>query len=292
MILCIQCRSNRNNPSHAPYVVYQPPAYMKFIVTLNPLHVQLLSFMDIGLHMQSKDWGFSTGKIVSDSLLNSPLFGWTKRSNASQTVENLVSSLTPLLSQNLHTNPFFQKYMIVFEQPKKNTSMCILTPDVIQPIIANTGTHSMSFPNMDVPRDVYDLALLFDMRTQTQPTKHADFFTIENVYLRNGSWSDIKGEPITFRRNTLNVEMEGMTLETALFPFLFPHGHGAYDGWTTLSEYLKYRMSTLFSPFTLYKPYLLYMYDIRQSVQFLKEVSQQCLVERYQTNPTCTPTHE
>ena len=69
--------------------------------------------------------------------------------------------------------------------------MCILTPDVIQPIIANTGTHSMSFPNMDVPRDVYDLALLFNMRTQTHPTIHADFFTIGNVHLRNGSLSDI-----------------------------------------------------------------------------------------------------
>ena len=114
MIICIQCRSNRNNPSHAPYVVYQAPAYMKSIVTLNPLHVQLLSFMDIGLHMQSKDWGFNIGKIVSDSLLNSPLFGRIESSNASQTVKNLVSSLTPLLSQNLHTNPFFQKYMTVF----------------------------------------------------------------------------------------------------------------------------------------------------------------------------------
>jgi hypothetical protein len=36
-------------------------------------------------------------------------------------------------------------------------------------------------------------------------------------------------------------------------------------------------MSTLFSPCTLYKPYLLYMYDIRQSVQFLKEISHTCL---------------
>jgi hypothetical protein len=93
----------------------------------------------------------------------------------------------------------------------------------------------MSFPNMDVPRDVYDLALLFDMRTQKQSTKHVDFFTIGNVHLRNGSRSDIREEPITFRRNTLNVEMEGMTLETALFLFLFSHGHGAYDGRTTLS---------------------------------------------------------
>ena len=74
---------------------------------LNSLHVQLLSFMDIGVHMQSKDWGFNTSKKISDSLLNSLLFGWAGNSNGSQTIENLVSSLTPLLFQNLHTNPFF-----------------------------------------------------------------------------------------------------------------------------------------------------------------------------------------
>ena len=155
--------------------------------------------------------------------------------------------------------------------------MCILTPDMIQPIIANIGTHSMSFPTMDVAKDVYDLALLFDMRIQTQPRKHANFFLICYVHLRNGSQSDTRGEPITFRKNILNVELEGMTFESALFSFLFLHGHGAYDGRTTLSEYLKYQITILFSPFTLYKPYLLYIYDLRQSVQFLKEVSQQCL---------------
>jgi hypothetical protein len=66
--------------------------------------------------------------------------------------------------------------------------------------------------------------------------------------------------------NTLNANIGGMTLESALFSFLFPHENEAYYGRTTLSEYSKYRMSTLFSSFTPYKPYLLYMYDIRQSV--------------------------
>jgi hypothetical protein len=70
-------------------------------------------------------------------------------------------------------------------------------------------------------------------------------------------------KPISFRNNTLNANIGCMILESALFVILFPHGIGAYDGRTTLSEYLKYHMSTLFSPFTLYKPYLLYMYDIR-----------------------------
>ena len=126
---------------------------------------------------------------------------------------------------------------------------------------------------MNVPQVVYDLALLFDMRTQKGSKKHVDFHSIGNVHLRNGTGSDKRGEAIAFRNNTLNVNIGGMTLESALFLFLFPHGNGAYDGRTTLSEYLRYRMSALFSPFTLYKPYLLYMYDIHQYVQFLKEIS-------------------
>ena len=153
--------------------------------------------------------------------------------------------------------------------------MCVLTQDVIQKIIENATLHSISFSHMNVPPELYDLSLLFDMRTQEGPKKHVNFHCIGNVHLRNGTGSDKRGD--AFRNNTLNANIGGMTLESVLFPCLFPHGNRAYDGRTTLSKYLKYRMSTLFSPFTLYKPYLLYMYDIRQSVQFLKKNSHTCL---------------
>ncbi len=55
-----------------------------------------------------------------------------------------------------------------------------------------------------------------------------------------------------------------ITLETTLFPFLFPQGEGAYDGRISLNDYFKYRMSMLFFPFTLYEPYLLFRYDLHQ----------------------------
>jgi hypothetical protein len=51
-----------------------------------------------------------------------------------------------------------------------------------------------------------------------------------------------------------------MSFEKALFQFLFPHG--AYDGIGGLLPYLKQKMSTLFSVFTLYPPYLLSMYQV------------------------------
>jgi hypothetical protein len=53
-----------------------------------------------------------------------------------------------------------------------------------------------------------------------------------------------------------------MSLEKKLFPFLFPHGCGAYDGIGGLLSYLKQKMFTLFFVFTLYPPYLLLMYQV------------------------------
>jgi hypothetical protein len=89
--------------------------------------------------------------------------------------------------------------------------------------------------------------------------------------------------------NNIKHEKDDLYLEMTLFPFLFPHGHNAYDGKTHFNEYLKYRMSALFSPFTLYKPYLLYMYDLPQSLQLIKETSRICLdkdIKNYRTqNP-------
>jgi hypothetical protein len=47
MHICIKCHSNLNKPQNATYVVYQPPSYMATLLSTHPLHVQLLSFLDI-----------------------------------------------------------------------------------------------------------------------------------------------------------------------------------------------------------------------------------------------------
>ncbi len=68
-----------------------------------------------------------------------------------------------------------------------------------------------------------------------------------------------------------------MSLEKTLFPHLFPHGCGAYDGIGGLLPYLKHRMSTLFFIFILYPPYLLLMYQMRQAIQLLNATKHLCL---------------
>ena len=81
-----------------------------------------------------------------------------------------------------------------------------------------------------------------------------------------------------------------VTLELVLFPFLFPSGNGAYDGAISMQEYLKYRMTCLFSPFTLYKSYLLLMYDVRQALMLTNATRHMCLEKDYQAFQVKNPT--
>jgi hypothetical protein len=64
------------------------------------------------------------------------------------------------------------------------------------------------------------------------------------------------------------VVQVGITLEATLFPFLFPKGVGFWQpgkgGFGTLSKYLCHRMHQMFSCFTLYKAFLLLMYQTHQ----------------------------
>jgi hypothetical protein len=105
--------------------------------------------------------------------------------------------------------------------------------------------------------------------------KNSNYYIIGNVCRRLNNENKLC-ESITFQSNILNSSTHCMTLEYALFPYLFLHGHGWYEGNCTFNEYMKYRMTILFSPFTLYKPCLLYMYGLKQSLQLLQETSYTC----------------
>ena len=86
-----------------------------------------------------------------------------------------------------------------------------------------------------------------------------------------------------------------ISCEAAMFPFLFPQGTGWFDKASTTDTfvtYLRYRMSCLFSCYTLYKPYLLLMYQLRQAVVSANSLSQVALerdiVKYKRQHPGCT----
>jgi hypothetical protein len=55
------------------YVVFQSMDYMKQILANNPLHLQLLSFIDISMKIEQQNYGFMHGQIQPCGLLNNPL---------------------------------------------------------------------------------------------------------------------------------------------------------------------------------------------------------------------------
>lgn len=76
-------------------------------------------------------------------------------------------------------------------------------------------------------------------------------------------------QPLFVRPNgtPLFTLKEHMGLEACLMPYMFPYGLGSYvdsDKKFSYAEYLRFRMKTLLSPWTLVKPYLLFGYQIRQ----------------------------
>ena len=204
----MKCYMNQTKPINASYVVFHSPSYTKSIISTNPLHVQLLLFPDIGIHIQSRNWGFSSGQIFKTSLLNSPLLSWDGTTDKTVTIEELSSTVGPILAQNMHSNPLFNKYLTVFKQPQKNTSMCILTPEIIFNIIQSSDMHTKFFHMMFVPSTVYDLTILFDIRDTAPHNKHNDFYVIGDVYQRGASKIDIPSKPITFRFDTMNIEVD------------------------------------------------------------------------------------
>ena len=83
------------------------------------------------------------------------------------------------------------------------------------------------------------------------------------------SCSGVIGAPNNYRdRRAVKsclLEIDGCTLEEALFPYLFPFNKGAWRGGMQICNYLKMRLSQLFSPFTLCNNYLLMMFHVRQA---------------------------
>jgi len=54
MYLCLKSYLEWNMITFAKYVVFQSPSYKKALLSKHPFYLQLLSFLNIGLHIQNQ----------------------------------------------------------------------------------------------------------------------------------------------------------------------------------------------------------------------------------------------
>ena len=59
-------------------------------------------------------WQNTWDKLIKQSIIK---LGWFTDKTA--TIEELSSTVAPILAQNMHSNPLFNTYLTVFEQPQK-----------------------------------------------------------------------------------------------------------------------------------------------------------------------------
>jgi hypothetical protein len=216
------------------------------------------------------------GQIQPFGLLDNPLLYWNSKFQLISTSKDVNLALKDLLHQNLSSNPFIQKYITNIEKPNPTHGLCVLSSSIVEEILAKTNTGERPFSSMDVEPFIQNLSLLFNMNLGI-PHNFDDAFEIGKVTMCNND-NPFKTERLLVQEDGMCTNPTlNMTLEKALFPFLFPHGCGAYDGIGGLLLYLKQRMSTLFFVFTLYPPYLLLMYQVQQVIQLLNATKHLCL---------------
>ncbi len=82
--------------------------YMKQILANNPLHLQLLSLIDISMKIEQQNYGFMHGQIQPFGLLDNPLLYRNSKFQPTSTSKDVNLALKDLLHQNLSSNPLIQ----------------------------------------------------------------------------------------------------------------------------------------------------------------------------------------
>ena len=256
------------------HVVQLLPEYYQALLSLPPLQAQSLSLIDVSMQFNERVYGFAHGNMRQHGLLTDPLIAC---GDFPVTGEHVPAALSMLQEENNRTNPLMRHFKTLAEKGGPNThGLPVLPGEAVEHITAaaeqrdptNMGYNAM--PSVmslmaAVSPDQRGVAAAMQTEDGRPPT-----FVVGSVRIRDtGMDADLvvraEGLPVQRARDAppLKAGDVQLTLELAIFAALFPHARGAFAG-GQFAEYLRYRMSCGFSPFTLYKPYLMVMYLVRQ----------------------------
>jgi hypothetical protein len=108
MYVCTKCDKQQYKFYNTSYIVLHFPNYRNLMLCFHPIYVQLLSLIDIGLHIQEKHFGFSIVQINEKSLLNTPLQNWNGILEKEISQNEVMNIIMPMFVENINTNPLFK----------------------------------------------------------------------------------------------------------------------------------------------------------------------------------------
>lgn len=208
-----------------------------------------------------------------------------------------------LLETNLRENPLYRTYLPLLNVPNYQ-DIAILDPEVIRGIIeksADRDPRQRPPGNPTSETDGVDAQVKVILKVNTE----RPYGLTSTQKLQVGFLHKIVNEendgPSTRHNDTIQllcqierlsapvVGVKDITIESALFPYLFPTGKGFYTDIQPFSKYIRMRMQQLNSPFTLTQEYICMMYQIFIMLQYATN-NNKYIVERdwkkyFETHP-------
>ena len=262
--------------------------YLRAMLSVHPLHTQMTSVMDVSVNLRDRVDGYAHGDLRSDNvLLANPLVARGQLPSERQHGEGIPAEVQSLLAQLKQSSPVVQRFQTLAEKPVPGHGLPLLPPESIQAITEDAARRDftgLGFMTNNVMDRVLSLVATVDANPNTaQPSVPPTSFRVGSVTCRDSGQdvdvlTDSCGLPVKARcgsgrgrdgDSSSDDEDEGddsvlqLTVELAVFAVLFPHARGAFAA-GCFNDYLRYRMFCGFSPFTLYKPYLMVMFLLRQ----------------------------
>lgn len=132
------CHLCRKYPSkNVQFSVFMSPSYMVALFSVNVLHIQMLSIVDVNVHLLSRWNGFAHGVLENTSLLDNPLITWDSHLAGEVRPSALPTVVKHILRHNITNNPLLREYQSVLEFPHPKYAVPILDSAAIRRIIAD-----------------------------------------------------------------------------------------------------------------------------------------------------------
>ena len=208
--------------------------------------------------------GWMQGAPVPTSLFESPLLLYNVKNHGY--LVNLSDKLLDFCGTHLSETPALHEFVPLLYQNVPKSGLPFL--DETEMLLQNAqNAAKRDQTNQNDNQDVRRMAAVVSLEMPTKQIEdHSKVRNTVGTVLKYDGSTEIFACDLDFSMEKRAPGLSSYQPELLMFPMLFPDGIGAkptkkkHERSETLSEYLHYRMFQLFSPFTLYKPYLPLMY--------------------------------
>lgn len=265
--ICAKC--NKARDGRMEHVPSYPPEYLRGLLSTDPMHLELLSVVDVSQGLRTRALGYCSGQLVNGSVLDNPLLTWDRNLQKCTDAAAIAGGVTPLLDTLAAHNPLVStcKTMLEREHPKSGNT--VLGYSCLRSMLSTQGARSIATV-MSEGQVPLAMSLGLDIGTLTCSQSS---YRSGHVVLRADA-VEARGErvllfDITNSGLCTEAPLADRTMEEAVHPYLFPYGLGSHKS-GKLGLYCGHRASMLFSPFTLVPQYMLNLYLMRQAELLLR----------------------